>query len=178
MSYPLADFRRQIDEFMRQHAQSPLDRQERARFDGLKYYPENPAYVFEAEIALFPEDGPAVSMQTSSGDTVEYRRWGQFAFRLDGISAELTIYSDEDGYDLFLPFKDATNGAETYGAGRYLDNHRPGLWQLSPTRLRLDFNFAYNPYCAYSPYYSCPLPPLENWLKVAIRAGEKKYADK
>ncbi|MCI0396478.1 MAG: DUF1684 domain-containing protein, partial [Chloroflexi bacterium] len=73
------------------------------------------------------------------------------------------------------PFRDTTNGQETYGAGRYLDSHRPGLNQLGPDRFEVDFNYSYNPYCAYSEYYSCPLPPRENWLKVPIRAGEKNY---
>lgn len=169
----LRQFRQQIDDFMRQHPQSPLDGAARRQFKGLNYYAPDAAYVFEGKVVLSAEAGLPVPMQTSTGDTVLFRRWGVFGFKVEGVAAELTIYSDEDGHGLFLPFKDATNGSETYGAGRYLDNHRPGLWQLSSTRLRLDFNFAYNPYCAYSPYYSCPLPPTENWLTVAIRAGEK-----
>lgn len=169
-------FRQQIDDFMRQHPQSPLDREARRQFKGLNYYAPDTAYVFEGEVTLLADAGLPVPMQTSTGNTVMYQRWGVFGLVVGGVSAELTIYSDEDDHDLFLPFKDATNGRETYGAGRYLDNHRPGLWQLSPTRLRLDFNYAYNPYCAYSLYYSCPLPPAENWLTLAIRAGEKSHS--
>jgi len=71
--------------------------------------------------------------------------------------------------DLFIIFKDATSGKETYGAGRYLDLDRHG------DEIVIDFNYAYNPYCAYNPDWSCPLPPAENWLKVPIRAGEKNF---
>ena len=83
--------------------------------------------------------------------------------------------SNASGVEFFLPFRDATSGNETYGAGRYLDNHRPGLQRLNAEEFEVDFNYSYNPYCAYSSYFSCPLPPRENWLKVAIRAGEKDY---
>ena len=76
---------------------------------------------------------------------------------------------------LGLNFAYATNGKETYGAGRYMDNHRPGLELVSSTEIEVDFNFSYNPYCAYNSSYSCPLPPRENWLKVSIRAGEKRF---
>ncbi len=85
------------------------------------------------------------------------------------------IYSDPQGGGFFLPFKDATSGRETYGAGRYLDSHRPGLQQLEGGRFEIDFNYAYNPYCAYNENYRCPLPPAENWLKVPIHAGEKNF---
>jgi uncharacterized protein (DUF1684 family) len=112
-------------------------------------------------------------METSTGDEREQYRWGRVQFEVDGQLAELKIYSDYDGEALFLPFKDQTHGRETYGAGRYLDNHRPGLRRIGADQIELDFNYAYNPYCAYSPNYSCPLPPRENWLAVPIRAGEK-----
>jgi uncharacterized protein (DUF1684 family) len=114
-------------------------------------------------------------MQTSTGDTRQYRRWGHFTITVAGQSGELTIYADTYGGDLFLPFKDATNGAETYGAGRYMDNHRPAIQRLQGDTYRIDFNHAYNPYCAYNLGYSCPLPPRDNWLKLPIRAGEKAF---
>ena len=171
----LQDFRNEIDDFMKQHPQSPLDHDQRHRFTGLDYYDNNQDLVIEVEIERFPDDEPIIIMQTSTGDTQEYRRWGKFSFPTNGQSASMVIYSDIHGHEFFMPFKDATNGDESYGAGRYMDNHRPGMVRLGPNRFEIDFNYAYNPYCAYSSAYSCPLPPRENWLKAPIRAGEKKF---
>jgi uncharacterized protein (DUF1684 family) len=171
----LADFRAAIDEFMAEHPQSPIDPQQQATFQGLRYYDTNPDLVLTVEVTRFDDSEPLIEMETSTGDVQPYRRWGRFSFTVEGKEASLTIYSDPHGHEFFVPFKDATNGRETYGAGRYLDNHRPGLERLSETQFEVDFNFAYNPYCAYSPAYSCPRPPRENWLKVPIRAGEKDF---
>jgi uncharacterized protein (DUF1684 family) len=171
----LEQFRREIDEFMKHHPQSPLDHDQRQDFGGLNYYEPNDDLAFEVQ--RLPADEPIVEMQTSTGDTQHYRRWGQFTFEVDGQEATLTIYSNPHGHDFFMPLRDATSGEETYGAGRYMDDHRPGLRHLGGDRFHVDFNYAYNPYCAYSEYYSCPLPPRENWLKVPIRAGEKIFED-
>lgn len=172
----LAQLRADLDDYMEFSPDSPLGDEQRENFSGLKYYPENPDLVFVGPVQRFPDDAPPFQMETSTGDTRLFRPWGTFAFTVDGEQATLTIYSDPSGDDLFLPYRDATSGHETYGAGRYLDSHRPGLALVGEDELELDFNFAYNPYCAYSPYYNCPLPPRENWLKVSIRAGEKTFA--
>jgi uncharacterized protein (DUF1684 family) len=171
----LTDFRAELDEFMAYHPQSPLDDDQQEAFAGLDYYPENEQLRMLVDVARFGDDEPLIEMQTSTGDMRPYRRWGRFAFTIGDQEAALTIYSDPYHGDFFLPFRDITNGEETYGAGRYLDNHRPGLQQVGELRFEVDFNYAYNPYCAYSPAYSCPLPPRENWVKVPIRAGEKDY---
>ena len=171
----LTDFREQIDAFLAQHPQSPLDYMQKADFDGLNYYDENEDFIFVVEVEKFGEDEPLIEMDTSTGDLRPYRRYGRFTFQVNGQDAALTIYSDPHGHDFFLPFRDTTSGQETYGAGRYMDNHRPALAQLSETRFRVNFNFAYNPYCAYNTNYSCPLPPRENWLSVPIEAGEKDF---
>ena len=171
----LQQFRSQIDDFLGNHPQSPLSWEQQASFSGLSYYPENEELAFEVDVDRFAADEPLIEMQTSTGDTRQFRRWGSFRFQVDGEEASLVIYSDPYGHEFFLPFKDATNGSETYGAGRYMDDHRPALQQIGPARFRVDFNFAYNPYCAYSPHFSCPLPPRENWLKVPVQAGEKKF---
>jgi len=171
----LTDLRHEIDHFMKYHPQSPLEPEQRDSFEGLAYYDYNEALVFKVDVKLLPEDEPIVTMQTSTGDSQDYRRWGTFTFEVDGEEASLTIYSNPLGQEFFMPFRDATNGQETYGAGRYMDDHRPGFQRLGPTRFEIDFNYAYNPYCAYSPHFSCPLPPRENWLKVPIRAGEKDF---
>lgn len=169
----LAHFRAEIDEFLEMHPQSPLSSPQQERFDGLDYYDADPAFRFSGEVERFSDDEPLVEMQTSTGDTRHYRRWGRFSFDVEGQEASVVIYQDPSYGDFFLPFKDSTNGSETYGAGRYLDSHRPGFRQLGGNRIEIDFNYAYNPYCAYNEDYSCPLPPRENWLTVPIRAGEK-----
>ncbi|MGH2538318.1 MAG: DUF1684 domain-containing protein [Candidatus Promineifilaceae bacterium] len=172
---PLEAFRHEVDDFMRRHPQSPLEPGQQAAFEGLDYYPAADDLIFEVEVERLPADAPTVSMQTSTGDSQSYRPYGRFEFEVDGQAARLTLYSDPYGQSFFLPFRDATSGGETYGAGRYLDDHRPALLPLGRGRFRVDFNFAYNPYCANQSLYSCPLPPRENWLSVPIRAGEKDF---
>ncbi|MCA9950699.1 MAG: DUF1684 domain-containing protein [Anaerolineales bacterium] len=176
MNADLMDFRAQVDDFLQFHPQSPLDVYQRDDFTGLAYYAENVELIFEVKVQRLPDTEPLVTMETSTGDRRLYRRWGQFDFTAAAAEARLTIYSDPYAEDFFLPFRDATNGKETYGAGRYMDNHRPGLTPLGGNRFLVDFNYCYNPYCAYNAGYSCPLPPRENWLTVPIRAGEKKFA--
>jgi hypothetical protein len=171
----LAHFRAEIDEFLEMHPQSPLSYEHQEAFEGLDYYEADSALRFTGEVERFGDDEPLVEMQTSTGDTRHYRRWGRFTFAVEGEEASVVIYQDPTHGDFFLPFKDATNGTETYGAGRYLDNHRPGLRPRGGSRVEIDFNYAYNPYCAYNEDYSCPLPPRENWLQVPIRAGEKQF---
>lgn len=171
----LQQFRDQVDDFMGHHPQSPIPQDERYEFEGLNYFGPNPDLIFEVTVERFGEDEPLVEMETTTGDVRPYRRYGRFTFTVNGTEAALTLYSDLYESDFFLPFRDTTSGKETYGAGRYLDNGRPGIQPLDETRFRFDFNYAYNPYCVYQSTYSCPLPPNENWLSVPIEAGEKKY---
>jgi uncharacterized protein (DUF1684 family) len=175
MMSQLTELRQEIDQFMKFHPQSPLEPEQREVFEGLDYFDYNEQLVLEVDVDLLPEDEPTVTMQTSTGDSQDYRRWATFSFEIGGQEASLTIYSDPLGQEFFMPFRDATNGNETYGAGRYMDDHRPGFHRIGRDRFAVDFNYAYNPYCAYSPYFSCPLPPRENWLEVPIRAGEKDF---
>jgi uncharacterized protein (DUF1684 family) len=107
-------------------------------------------------------------MQTSTGDVQVYQRHSRFHFTVDGQDAELAIYESDSGY--FLPFVDALAGQETYPAGRYLEPE-----PLPGGRFLVDFNMAYNPYCAYNEHWSCPLTPFENRVKVPVRAGEKIF---
>lgn len=160
----LDDFRREKDDFFKTHPQSPLTREQKQSFTGLSYFPENPALRLEVPVEAF-EPKETIRMQTSTGDVQDYEKHGRFKFSVDGEEAELTIYSGEHGY--FLPFADALAGSETYGAGRYLEPE-----PLGDGKFLVDFNQAYNPYCAYNPNWSCPLTPFENRLKVPIRAGE------
>jgi len=113
-------------------------------------------------------DQQPMQMQTSTGGVQTYVRYGRFKFQVDGQPAELTIYQNENGF--FLPFVDSLGGKETYPAGRYLEPE-----PLPGERFLVDFNVAYNPYCAYNEMWSCPITPAENRLKVPIRAGEKLF---
>lgn len=157
--------RREKDEFFAHHPQSPLTGEQKKTFTGLSYYEENPGLRLEIEAIPFDRQ-EQIEMQTSTGDIQEYLRFGRIRFYIDGQPAELTIYAGEHGY--FLPFADAMAGVETYPAGRYLEPE-----PLPGGKFLVDFNMAYNPYCAYNDRWSCPLTPFENRLKVPIRAGEK-----
>jgi uncharacterized protein (DUF1684 family) len=164
----LTEFRKSKDAFFAADPDSPLSDEQKRHFAGLHYYPENRSLRFEAKLSRF-ETPEEIQMQTSTGDVQRYLRLGTFAFTVDGQEATLTVYGSGNS-DAFVPFADATSGEETYGAGRYLD-----LEWRGGDRFLVDLNMAYNPWCAYSPHYSCPLPPAENRLKVAIRAGEKNF---
>jgi uncharacterized protein (DUF1684 family) len=155
------------DRFFRSSPYSPIE--DRANFSGLNYFPPDPAFRLEL-VLQEAEQVEELIIQTSTGDEQTYYRIGTVEFEIEGEPAKLAVYKSPHHDDLFLPFRDATSGQETYGAGRYLEPAELGGGQLL-----VDFNLAYNPYCAYSEHYSCPLPPLENWLKVPIRAGEKGY---
>lgn len=164
----LRAFRAEKDHFFREHPQSPLPAGQREGFSGLRYYDPDPAL----DLLLQPEpvDPPEiVEMTTSTGETAPYARWATVSFEVDGQPAQLTLYRAPSG-ELFLPFQDANAGGETYGAGRYLEPE-----ELPQAAVHIDFNYAYNPFCAYSDEWSCPLPPPENRLRVPIRAGEKAW---
>ena len=159
--------RKEKDEFFKTHKYSPLTRDQREDFEGLDYYPEAPELRFEVAVEYFPE-AEKLEIQTSTGDVQVYQRFGRFAFVVEGQQAELTIYANEHGF--FLPFIDTQAGRETYPAGRYLEPE-----PIADGKFLVDFNLAYNPYCAYNDLWSCPLTPAENRLQVPIRAGEKIY---
>ena len=163
----LDDFREEKDEFFKRDRQSPLTREQKQAFTGLNYFPEAPELRLEVAVAR-AETPETIQMQTSTGAVQPYQEYGRFKFSVDGQEAALTIYAGDNGY--FLPFADALAGSETYGSGRYLEPEPVG-----EGKFLVDFNLAYNPYCAYNPNWSCPIPPKENRLKVAIRAGEKVF---
>ena len=164
----LTHMRRHKDRFFKSDPHSPLSASQKRAFTGLVYYTETPALRFDVTLER-PKKRDLVHMQTSTGEIQEYSTLGTFTFEVDGQRASLTVYGSDDG-DAFVPFVDTTSGSETYGAGRYLD-----LEWLGGDRYHVDFNLAYNPWCAYSPQYSCPFPPPENRLQVPIRAGEKDF---
>lgn len=173
-------FRAGRDELFRTHPQSPLDPEARARFRGLRYFPH--AVEFHVRARLEPcADGEPLRIDTGGEDgIIAYRRAGRLRFRLGDSDCALTVFAMESyGHGLFLPFRDATSGAETYGAGRYLvdsvkDTDGLGFEVTAGSdEVVLDFNYAYNPSCAYDGRWQCPLAPPENRLDVAVTAGEK-----
>lgn len=168
--------RKDKDRFFQSHPQSPLPRSEKEGFDGLSYYEVKPELRFELELHEHDEK-EKIEVDDSTGGRQEYLRWGEFRFTLNGQEYNLQAYKSKPGESrLWVPFKDETNGEETYGAGRYLDleskRHKKG------NKWVLDFNQAYNPFCAYSEHYTCPFIPPDNWLEVRIEAGEKNYQKK
>lgn len=167
----LSDFRAAKDRYFGSDPDSPLLPAQRDHFRGLAYYEETPALALVVEPKPFAEQ-EQIEMQTSTGDSATYVRWARARFSVDGEQATLTVYRDAHSGGYFLPFVDAGAGRDTYGAGRYLDVH-----PLEDGRLLVDFNYAYNPYCAYNERWSCPIPPAENRLSVAIRAGERVFED-
>jgi hypothetical protein len=165
----IAAMRRDKDRAFRGHS-SPLTAVQRRAFDGLAYFPIDAAFRFTGRL-MPPEAVGDVQMATSTGGVQTYHRVGAFQFQVHGQTATITLYSAGDG-ELFVPFRDATSGRESYGGGRYLDLGVP-----QGDELTLDFNLAYNPYCAYNAEWTCPIPPPENWLPVPITAGERAFPD-
>ena len=161
----LEHFRQMKDEFFRTDPHSPLTEDQKRDFKGLNYFEENPDLDLVVEVEPFLEQ-EELQMQTTTGHIQTYVRFGRFQFSVSGEEAALTIFLGDHGY--FLPFVDSLAGKETYGAGRYLEPE-----QEADGRFHVNFNLAYNPYCAYNEHYSCPITPFENRIQVPIRAGEK-----
>ena len=168
----LLRFRSEKDRFLSASPESPFVRSG-LRFDGLKYFDHDPGFHFYAVLLRYPSE-TSVVMAASDGARQLYNRVGRFDLEVGGEAVKLQAYQSAEREDrsLFMPFRDATSGKETYGAGRYLE-----LEVTHDDRYIVDFNYAYSPYCAYDEGYTCPLPPQENWLKVSIRAGEKSYRE-
>ena len=160
---------------LRESPDSPLSAPQKTVFDTLVYYAAELAFVVEATISR--ETNPdTLLIQMSANRAEKFLHWGLAQFKIGNQPQQLGIYLKADGKDstLFIPFTDRTNGHETYGGGRYLDVPLP---EPNATEIELDFNRAYNPYCAYNNAYSCPVPPAENRLQVAIPSGEKSFHD-
>jgi len=167
-------WRKERDDFFKTHQRSPLTSAEKERFKGLKYYSFDSRYVFPNQIEryVFHINNPKyyATFLTNKGTNKRYIRYGRFPFKLNGKEYTLEVYKSILSDMLFIPFKDMTNGKETYEGGRYIDAEiLPGY------RMVLDFNVAYHPSCAYNEKFICVLPPPENMLKIEIKAGEKNF---
>lgn len=164
----LQEHREETKRFMSTSSESPFSENKEA-FKGLNYYPANLDYKINARFEHV-EKQQILDLPTNDGKIRQYLTYGYASFELDGKKNRLLILENVEEEELFLPFGDATSAIDTYGAGRYLDvTHGGG------NTIVLDFNKAYNPFCAYSEGFTCPLPPKENLLEVAIEAGEKNY---
>ncbi len=166
------EWRKEQDEFFKTHDRSPLTPKEKKEFSGLKYYPFNPQYIFHGEIEryIFLINNPQyyATFLTNKGINKRYIRYGKLRFRMSGEQYTLEIFKSILSDTLFIPFKDKTNGKETYGGGRYIDAEiLPGYKTI------LDFNMAYLPLCAYNNKLVCIIPPKENILDTAVQAGER-----
>jgi uncharacterized protein (DUF1684 family) len=161
------------DELFRSHPQSPLPAAERASYPGVPTFPYDPAARVRAVVERAEE--AETRIDSSGEETIAFRRVARARFELGGEEHRLEVYwLAAYGGGVFLPFRDRTSGAETYGGGRYLlDTVKGSDLGMDGDRLLLDFNFAYNPSCSYDPRWVCPLSPPANRLPVAIRAGER-----
>ena len=166
------EWRKERDKFFKNHERSPLTPKQKRNFKGLKYYPFNPKYVFSGQIEryIFHINNPKyyATFLTNKGTNKRYLRYGKFHFKLGGKEYTVEIYKSILSDTLFIPFKDKTNGEETYGGGRYIDAEI-----LTGYKIVSDFNMAYHPSCAYNDKFICVLPPKENMLSIQIQAGEK-----
>jgi len=163
--------RAEKDEFFAEHPHSPVPDDEQPSFGGLRYFDPDPDLRFELELDRFVSPA-TVAVETTQDRAQQYEQVGELSFAVDGADCSLYAYQSagEDDGSLWVPFRDETNGEETYGAGRYLDL---GPEEQAGDRWVLDFNRAYSPFCAFSDAYECPLVPTDNWLDVRIEAGEK-----
>ena len=162
-------FRIERDRLFRDHPESPLAPEARGGFRGVPYWPYDPALRFAADVEALPEE--PITATSLSGEAFRLERIGRVRLPIGELEVYwIAVY----GGGVLIPFRDATSGTETYGAGRYLlDTVKGADLGGSGDRLVLDFNYAYHPSCAYDPKWSCPLAPPANRLEVPVTAGER-----
>jgi uncharacterized protein (DUF1684 family) len=165
-------FREKRDRFFKEDPHSPLKESDRKKFKGLRYYPFDLQFAMVGTIERYPiEPKPLYArLPTSRGTEKKYVKYGRFKFSWMGKEYVLQIYRPLGGGELFLAFKDMTSESETYSKGRDLF-----IEPMPGGKVLIDFNRAYNPFCEYNERYTCTFAPEENWLKIAIRAGEKRF---
>ena len=172
------EYQQHLNEEFADSLKSPLTNEDRIHFKALDFFTIDNKYVVEA-VLIRTKNEKKFKMKTSTDRTPLYKKYGELHFTLDGKELKLNVYQNidlmklQDYKDyLFLPFSDLTNGKESYIGGRYIDMQIP-----EGQKVTIDFNKAYNPYCAYNYEYSCPIVPLENDLNIEINAGVKKFHD-
>jgi hypothetical protein len=163
----IRNLRSDKDAYLRKDTASPIEN--KANFKGLKYFEIDSAFKITGKIDKLTS-GQTINISMSGGEVEEYEAYGNLTFEIESIKCALKIFKTPEG-NLFLPFKDLTSNKETYGAGRYLDF---GIDDVNDKQLTIDFNKAYQPFCAYNHTFTCPVPPAENFLNVAVKAGERQ----
>ncbi len=155
------------DKFFKENDESPIEK--KSEFKGLQYFDITDSFKVAAKLEIEKtEKKYPITTTDSKADTLI--KYGVAKFTLGGKTNQLTIFKTENSRLFFLPFRDLTSGKQTYGGGRYLDIPQS---DMLANKVVLDFNLAYQPYCAYNFSYICPVPPSENTLQIAISAGEK-----
>ncbi len=172
-------WQREMNADFKDATKSPLKDKDRKKFNGLEFFEFDSTYVVKASLTRTPDEKP-FKMRTTTERLPDYVKYGVVAFELHGKKYQLNIYQNlglltKPGYEdyLFLPFLDDTNGEGSYAGGRYVECRIP-----EGDSLIIDFNTAYNPYCAYNEKYSCPIVPRENYLETKIEAGVKAFKKK
>ena len=170
------EFQKEMNAEYKDATSSPLKDKDRKHFEGLDFFKYDSSYVVKANLKLTP-DTEWFDMKTTTSRVSPERIYGVLTFELKGEAFTLNVYQGKDimkkeGLEdyLFLPFIDDTNGEESYGGGRYIDLRIP-----EGDTVEIDFNKAYNPYCAYNDKYSCPIVPRVNYLALNVRAGVKAF---
>jgi uncharacterized protein len=167
----LQEFRADKDRYFKRSDDSPIQNKE--KFTSLEYFPPSQAFRIQASVERVTDDTP-ITVRMTGGEEETFVRYGFATFKLKEQTHRLLLLKhtgDDADEKLFLPFTDKTNGFTTYGGGRYLD-----VEPSTNDQVMIDFNFAYNPFCAYNSNYTCPVPPAENHLEIEILAGEKDFA--
>ena len=158
--------RKEKDTYLKTDKESPIEN--KADFKGLTYFEINTSFKVLAKLDILTT-GQKINIAMTGGETEEYEAFANATFEMAGQKCALKIFKAEDG-SLFLPFKDLTTNKETYGSGRYLDLD---MRMIKNNQMEIDFNRCYHPYCAYNHTFTCPVPPAENLVNVAVKAGEK-----
>ncbi len=170
------EFQKQMNADYKDATKSPLKEADRKEFEGLDFFKFDSIYVVTAKFTRTPDEKP-FKMKTTTDRLPNYIQYGVVEFELEGKSHKLDIFQnldilDDEGYEdyLFLPFLDNTNGEGSYSGGRYVEGSIP-----EGDTIVIDFNTAYNPYCAYNDKYSCPIVPRSNYVDAFVKAGVKAF---
>lgn len=168
----ISDFQQVLKDEWNDPETTPLHEDEKAAFKGITFFPVDLKYRINADFKPI-KNGKTLPFPTSANKIKYFKEYGKAIFTLDSKQFELTLYQSEPLHSegdesLFLPFMDETGGETSYGGGRYMDLN---ISDIKNGKILIDFNLAYNPYCAYSKYYNCPIPPANNYLETEIKAG-------
>ncbi len=172
-----SDFQKEMNAKFKDASKSPLTKRDLKKFEGLAFFKLDEKYKVVAKLIKTP-NAPSFNFPTTTDRVAVYEKYGVVSFAIDGENFELAIYKDENPElmykdNLFLPFFDETNGKTSYEGGRFIDVLITDV--NTNGTIVIDFNEAYNPYCAYSDRYSCPITPRDNYLNTAIKAGVMAY---